>query len=124
MKKQYENNKPIALYGLSNVATIVILGIDEIDERVYYRLDTIDKKGKVRFAKIKNDSFKTISGTVKFSECVKYWKRKVIAMEIYIPENEYNIEKGYYNQSEITKLLRENKNNSKIISFIADMLEP
>lgn len=71
MKRQYENSDPIAIYALSNVGSVVILNIDEMEERVYYRLDTYDTKGKVHFGKIKNDSFRSVAGTIKLSECIR-----------------------------------------------------
>jgi len=42
---------------------------------------------------------------------------------IYIPENSYKIIEGNYSLNEYVKLMREFKENSNIIQFLADMLE-
>lgn len=47
----------------------------------------------------------------------------MLRFQVYIPENEYGIEEGYYIGNAIVKLLRENKNKPDVIQFIADMLE-
>lgn len=72
MKKQYEQKETIAIHGLSNTACISVLEIDCNNERVFYRVDTNEKKGKVRFSKINNSqSFNTPYGRVKLSECMR-----------------------------------------------------
>lgn len=47
----------------------------------------------------------------------------MLRFQVYIPENEYGIEEGYYMGNAIVELLRENKNKPDVIQFIADMLE-
>ena len=47
----------------------------------------------------------------------------MLRFQVYIPENEYGIEEGYYIGNAIVDLLRENKNKPDVIQFIADMLE-
>ena len=47
----------------------------------------------------------------------------MLRFQVYIPENEYGIEEGYYIGNAIVELLRENKNKPDVIQFIADMLE-
>lgn len=47
----------------------------------------------------------------------------MLRFQVFIPENEYGIEEGYYIGNAIVELLRENKNNPEVIQFIADMLE-
>ncbi len=47
----------------------------------------------------------------------------MLRFQVFIPENEYGIEEGYYIGNTIVKLLRDNKNNPDVIQFIADMLE-
>ena len=48
---------------------------------------------------------------------------QMLRFQVYIPENEYGIEEGYYIGNAIVELLRENKNKPDVIQFIADMLE-
>ena len=47
----------------------------------------------------------------------------MLRFQLFIPENEYGIEEGYYIGNAIVKLLRDNKNKPDVIQFIADMLE-
>lgn len=47
----------------------------------------------------------------------------MLRFQVFIPDNEYGIEEGYYIGNAIVELLRENKNNPDVIQFIADMLE-
>ncbi len=47
----------------------------------------------------------------------------MLRFQVFIPENEYGIEEGYYIGNAIVKLLRENKDKPEVIQFIADMLE-
>ena len=47
----------------------------------------------------------------------------MLRFQVYIPENEYGIEEGYYIGNAIVELLRKNKNKPDVIQFIADMLE-
>lgn len=44
-------------------------------------------------------------------------------MNIYIPENKYGIQPGYYTINSIVQLLRENKYDIHKVQFIADMME-
>tara|TARA_Y100001938_G_C7957182_1_gene362326 strand:- start:403 stop:588 length:186 start_codon:yes stop_codon:yes gene_type:complete len=41
----------------------------------------------------------------------------------YIPENNFNINEGYYTINEIVSMLRSNKADPVLMSFILDMLE-
>ena len=41
----------------------------------------------------------------------------------YIPENNFNINEGYYTINEIVSMLRSNKTDPVLMSFILDMLE-
>ena len=43
--------------------------------------------------------------------------------KLYIPENEYFIQEGYYTNDMLADLLRFHRHNPDIIYFIADMLE-
>lgn len=47
----------------------------------------------------------------------------MLRFQLFIPENEYGIEEGYYIGNAIVKLLRDNKDKPEVIQFIADMLE-
>ncbi len=47
----------------------------------------------------------------------------MLKFQIFIPENEYGIEEGYYLGNAIVKLLRDYKDRPEVIEFIADMLE-
>ena len=47
----------------------------------------------------------------------------MLRFQLFIPENEYGIEEGYYIGNAIVKLLREYKGRPEVIEFIADMLE-
>jgi len=42
---------------------------------------------------------------------------------VFIPENNYGIKQKSYHTNEIVNMLREYKENPKMVSFIADMLE-
>ena len=42
---------------------------------------------------------------------------------LFIPDNDYGIEKGYYSMNEVVKLLRDNCRKPDVVYFIADMLE-
>jgi hypothetical protein len=42
---------------------------------------------------------------------------------LYIPENEFDIEEGYYSVNEVVELLRKHRNQPDVVFFIADMLE-
>jgi hypothetical protein len=47
----------------------------------------------------------------------------MLRFQLFIPDNEYGIEEGYYIGNAIVKLLRDNKDKPDVIQFIADMLE-
>ena len=47
----------------------------------------------------------------------------MLRFQVFIPDNEYGIEEGYYQGNAIVKLPRENKINPDVIQFIADMPE-
>lgn len=47
----------------------------------------------------------------------------MLRFQVFIPDNEYGIEEGYYIGNAIVELLRKYKDKPKIIEFIADMLE-
>ena len=42
---------------------------------------------------------------------------------LYIPENMWDIEEGYYSMNEVVGLLRKHAEEPSVILFIADMLE-
>lgn len=69
MKKQYINTLPIATYGLSNVSSLNILAIDEVEMKVFYRINN----EKVRFGKLSEtyESFSSCLGTIKLNECIR-----------------------------------------------------
>ena len=41
----------------------------------------------------------------------------------YIPENNFNINEGYYTLNEIVSIMREKKTDPVLISYILEMLE-
>lgn len=43
--------------------------------------------------------------------------------KIFMPDNEYGIDEGYYTWDDLVNLLRTHKNNPEAIQFIADMME-
>ena len=47
----------------------------------------------------------------------------MLRFQVFIPDNEYGIEEGYYIGNAIVELLRKHKDKPEIIEFIADMLE-
>lgn len=46
-----------------------------------------------------------------------------VGNRLFIPNNEYGIAEGYYNNQQLVSLLRKHKNEPKTIQFIADMME-
>ena len=75
-KSDLQNKKAIAFYGLTNTASVEILAIDDIGERVYYVLHCGERHA-VQFAKIReNDNgdpyFKSSNwGKIALSDCMK-----------------------------------------------------
>jgi len=75
-KSDLQNKKAIAFYGLTNTASVEILAIDDIGERVYYALHCGERHA-VQFAKIReNDNgdpyFKSSNwGRIALSDCMK-----------------------------------------------------
>lgn len=47
----------------------------------------------------------------------------MLRFQLFIPDNDYGIEEGYYIGNAIVELLRKYKDKPEIIEFIADMLE-
>lgn len=75
-KSDLQHKKAITVYGLTNTASVEILAIDNIEERVYYALHCGERHA-VQFAKIReNDNggpyFKSSNwGTIALSDCMK-----------------------------------------------------
>jgi hypothetical protein len=42
---------------------------------------------------------------------------------LFIPDNDYGIEKGYYSMNELVQMLRANCDKPDVVHFLADMME-
>lgn len=69
-KRELWDMPAIAYYGVSNVAAIEIIAIDDYDEKCYWAMNISGKRSKVHGTKIYNSgSFNGPCGRIKLSEC-------------------------------------------------------
>lgn len=73
-KSDLQEKEAIAVYSLTNTASIVILEIDFLEERVYYAVSG-EKRHPVRFAKLRqtkegHEYFNSFLGRIDMLECM------------------------------------------------------